>query len=135
MNFFTIFIGIFLPGSSINGIRDKILFFFFFGLSHPALAENNSGKRFYDFFYIFTIFFGIFLPGLSMNGIRDKNFVFTFSAYVIPFWLKILPGRGFIIFKIFLLFFSEFSFPGRVWMEFGTKILFSLFRLISSRNG
>ena len=33
-----------------------------------------------------------------------------------------MPGRGFIIFWICLLFFSEFSYPGRVWTELGTKI-------------
>jgi len=107
--------------------------FHFFSLSHPVLAKNDAGKRFYNFLNFFTIFFGIFLPGSSMNGIRDWNFDFTFSAYLIPFWLKMVPGRGFIIFWIFLLFFPEFSCPGRVWTEFGTKILFSLFRHISSR--
>ena len=53
----------------------------------------------------FAIFFGIFLPGSSMNGILEWNFVFTFSVYLIPFSEKIMPGRGFIIFRIFLLFF------------------------------
>ena len=33
-----------------------------------------------------------------------------------------MPERGF---QIFLLFFSDFSCPGRVWMEFGTKFFFS----------
>ena len=36
-----------------------------------------------------------------------------------------MPERGFLPFWIFLLFFSEFSCRGRVWMEFRTKI-FSL---------
>ena len=40
-----------------------------------------------------------------------------------------MPERGFLI---FLLFFSEFSYPGRVWTEFGTKIFFSLSRPILS---
>src|SRR6266702_3545744 len=72
--------------------------FHFFGLSHPVLAKNNAGKRLYNFLNFFTIFFGIFLLWSSMNGIRDENFVFTFSVYLNPFWLKIMPGRGFIIF-------------------------------------
>ena len=38
-------------------------------------------------------------------------------------------GRGFIIFCIFLLFFSEFSCPGRVWTEFATKMFFLFFSL------
>jgi len=101
----------------------------FFGLPHPTFGKNNVGKRCYNFLNFFTIFFGIFFPGSSMNGIRDQNFVFTFSVNLIPFWLKIMPGGGFIIFWIFLLFFSEFSFPGWVWTEFGAKILFLFFGL------
>ena len=108
------------------------IFFLFFGLSHPVLVINNAGKWFYSFLNFFTIFFVIFLPGLSMNGIRDQNFFSPFSAYLIPFWLKIMPGKGFIIFWIFLLFFSKFSCPDRVWTEFGTKIYFLLFQPISS---
>ena len=106
-----------------------------FGFSHPILVKTNAEKRFYKFFEFFYYFFGIFLPWSSMNGIRDKNFVFSFSAYLIPFWLKILLGRGFIIFGIFLLFYSEFSCLGRVWTKFETKIFFSLFRPITSRYG
>ena len=62
------------------------------------LGENNVGKRFSNFLNFFTFFLGIFLPGSSMNGILKENFVFTFSAYLIPFWLKIMSGRGVIIF-------------------------------------
>ena len=107
----------------------------FLGLPHPVLAKNNAGKRFYKFLNFFTIFFEIFFPGSSMNGILKWNFVFTFSAYIIPFWLKIMPGGGFIIFLFFLQFFSDFSCLGRVWTEFCSEILFSLFRSISSHFG
>ena len=113
----------------------KFFFFHFFNLSRPVLAKKNAEKRFYSFFNFFTIFFGIFLPGSSMNGILEKNFVFTFPAYHIPFWLKIMLERGFLIFLIFLLFFSEFSCPGRVWTEFWRKILCSLFWPITSCFG
>ena len=106
--------------------------FHFFGLSQPVFAKNSAGNRFYNFLNFITTFFGIFLLGSSMNGILEQNFVFTFSTYLIPYWLKIMTGRGFTIFWIFLLFFSEFSCSGRVWTEFWSKILFSLFRLISS---
>ena len=88
-------------------------FFLFFGLSNPVLAKNNPGKRFFNFLISFSIFLTIFLPGSSMNGIRDLNFFLSFSAYLIPFWLKIMPERGFLVCRIFLLFFSEFSCPGR----------------------
>ena len=86
--------------------------FHFFGLSHPVLAKNNVGKRFYNFLNFFTIFFVIFFSGSSMNGILEWNFVFTFSAYPHRFWIKIMPGRGFKIFWIFLLFFFGIFFPG-----------------------
>ena len=69
LNFFTIFIGILLSWSSMNGIRDEN-FVLFFGISHPVLAKNNAGKGFYNFLNFLTIFFGIFLPESSMNGIQ-----------------------------------------------------------------
>ena len=40
-----------------------------------------------------------------------------------------MPERDFIIFWILLLFYSEFSCPGRVWTEFGTKFFFFFFGL------
>ena len=73
---------------------------------------------------LFTIFFGISFPVSSMNGILELNFVFTLLVYLIPLVLEIMPGRGFIIFWIFLQFFSEFSYPGWVWTEFWSKIFF-----------
>ena len=116
-------------------LGNKFFFFLFSGLSHPVFGKNNVRKRFYNFLNFFTISFGIFFPGSSMNGILEWNFVFTFPANLIPFWLKIMPGGGFIIFWFFLEFFTDFSCPGRVWTEFCSEILFSLFRSISSRFG
>ena len=55
------------------------------------------------------------------------------STYLIPFWLKLTPGSCFLIFWIFLLFFFlQFSPPGWVWAEFGSKIILSISRSISS---
>ena len=85
------------------------IFSLLLGLSHPVLAKNNAGKRVFNFFNFFAIFFGIFLPRPSMNGNRGKKIFLSFSAYLLPFWLNIIPERGFLI---FLLFFSEFSCPG-----------------------
>ena len=129
-----IFFGIFLPGSSMwnSGLK---FFSRFLGLSHPVSAKTNAGKRFFCFLNFFAIIFGIFLPGSSMNGIRDQNFFLSFSVNLVPYWLKIIPIIGFLIFWIFLLFFSEFSCSGRVRTKFGTKICFSLSRPISSRFG
>jgi len=109
--------------------------FHFFGLFHPVFTKNNAGNWFYNFLNFLTIFFGIFCLGSSIDGILEKNFVFTFSAYLVLFWLKIMLGRGFIYFWIFLLFFSEFFCPGRVWTKFWCKISFSLLRPISSLFG
>ena len=38
-----------------------------------------------------------------------------------------MPEWGFLIFWIFLLFFSEYSCPGRVWTKFGAKFFFFFF--------
>ena len=78
-----------------SGIK---FFFLFLGLSHPVLAKNNAGKRFFSFFKFFAIFFRKFLPRAEYEWNSGQIFFFTFSAYLIPFWLKIMPGRGFIIF-------------------------------------
>ena len=135
MVFFYYFIRNFLARVEYERNSGVKFYFLLFSLSPPVLAKNNARKRFYNFFNFFTIFFEIFLPGSSMNGILELNFVFTYLVYLIPFGLKIIPGSGFIIFWIFLLFFSEFSCRGRVWTEFWSKIFFSLFRPISSRFG
>ena len=108
------------------------VFTHFLSLSHPVLAKNNARRRFYNFLNFFTLFLRIFFPGSSMNGIRYYIFFFSFSANLIPFWQKIMLGWSFLI---FLLFFLKFSCPRRLWTEFGTKILFSPFRLMSSRFG
>ena len=110
-------------------------FFLFCGQSHPVLAKIMLESGILFFLNFFDILFGIFLPGSSMNGIRVKKFFLAFLACLIPFWLKRIPERGFSIFWIILLFFSEFSCPGRVWMEFGAQSFFSLFRPVLSRFG
>ena len=61
------------------------------------------------FFNFFAISFGISLPGSNMNGIRAQIFFVLFSAYLIPFWLKIIPERGFLkFFEFFCFFFWNF---------------------------
>ena len=133
LSFFAIFFQNFLARVEFERNSGVKFCFHFLGLSHPFLAKNNAGKRFYNFLNFFTIFFRIFLPGSIMNRILEKNFVFTCPACLVLFCLEKMPGRSFIIFWIFLLFFSEFSCSGRVWTEFWCKIFFSLFRPISSR--
>ena len=76
---------------------------------------------------LFVIFIGIFLPVSRMNEIRDKNFFLPFSAYLIPFWLKIMPERGILIFWIFLQFFFR-NFLASVKYERNSGLkFFSLF--------
>ena len=114
--------------------RNNVLF----SLSRPfssRFGKDIAWKRFFYFLNFFAIFFGIFFLGSSMNGIRDQNFFLPFSAYLIPFWLKIMPERGFLSFLNFFAIFLLFSCQGRVWTEFWTKIFFSLSRPISSRFG
>ena len=95
------------------------------------MAKNNAGKRFFNFSNFSTIFFGIFLPWSSINGIRDENFFLSFSPYLFPFWLKIMPERGFffLIFEFFCYFFQNFL--PRVVYEWnsGLNFFFLLFGL------
>ena len=59
--FFAIFFGIFLPGSSMNGIRDYNFFFLFLGQSHLVLSRKNARNRFFNFLNFFAFFFRNFL--------------------------------------------------------------------------
>ena len=126
-NFFAIFFEIFLHGSSMNEIRDKIFF-----LSFPAYLipfwlkiKQEWGFLVFSIFFLFSSEFSS--TGLVWTEFRTKIYFPSFSVCLIPFRLKLMPKRGFLIFSIFLLFFSEFSSPGWVWTKIGTKFFFSLF--------
>ena len=83
----------------------------------------------FEFFYYFL--FGIFKLGLGRNRIRVLNFFFSFSAYLIPFWLKIMPEIGFVNFLIFFFYFFR-NFLARVEYERNSGLnLFSLFLHLS----
>ena len=93
LNFFSLFHGLPQPVLDRNNFFNFLNFFSFFlefsssgwvgtefgskislslsGPSHPVLAKNNAGMRFFNFLNFSATFFGIFLPGSSMNGIRD----------------------------------------------------------------
>ena len=63
--------------------------------------------------------------------------MFTFSSCLIPFWLKILPGRGFIIFKIFFYFFRNFLARVEYERNLGLKsfsVIFGLSHPILAKN-
>ena len=90
----------------------KIFFFVFLGLSHPVLDKNNAGKRFFNFLIFVLFFFQNFLARVEYEQNSELNFFFlSFSAYLIPFWLKIIAERGFSIFWFFSIFFGIFM-PG-----------------------
>ena len=73
---------------------------------------------------VFLLFFSEFsCPGRLWTEFETKIIFMSCSAYLIPFWLKIMPGK---VFEFFCYFFSVFSCRGRVWTEIGTKIIFSL---------
>ena len=69
-------------------------------------------------FEFFCYFIQNFLPRVEYERNLRLKFFLSFSAYLLPFWPKIMPERGF---WIFLIFYSEFSSLSRVWTEFGTK--------------
>ena len=123
MNFFAIFFGIFLPGSSKNGIRDKNYFLSFSTYLIPFWLEIISKVCFLILWY----FLQFSCPGRVWPKFGTKIFFSLSQPITSPFWLKIMPGRGFLIFSFFFLFFLEFSFSDRVWTEFGTKIFFFSF--------
>ena len=71
LNFFSIFFRIFLPGPSMNGIRDYNFFPSFLACLVKFWEKRMQGRGFIIFRIFFKNFFGIFLPRSSMNGIRD----------------------------------------------------------------
>ena len=68
-------------------------------------------------FLIFSIFLQFFSEFSCPGGVRTEfgsKIFLSFSAYLIPFWLKILE-RGFLIFfKFFCYFFQNFL----AWVEY-----------------
>ena len=58
--------------------------FHFFGLSHPVLAKNNAGKRFYDFSNFLTIFFSEFSSRVEYERISGVKFCFHFFGVSRP---------------------------------------------------
>ena len=109
--------------------------FHFFRLSHPVLAKNNAGKTFYNFLNFFPIFFRNFLSWVEYERNSRVKFCFHFFGLSHPVLAKNNAGKRFYNFLNFFTIFSEYSCPGRVWTEFWSKILFSLFRPISTCFG
>ena len=134
-----IFLKFFLEVSCSGWVRiefgTKIFFLSFSTYLIPFWLKLMPERGFLIFWFLFLFFFWYFLVRIEYERDLGLKFFLSFSAYLILFWLKIMSEMGFLIFWIFLLFFSELSCPGRVWMEFGRKIVFSLSRPMSSRFG
>ena len=111
-------------------------FFLFIGLSHLVLVKNNTGKRFINFLmFFFLYFFWNFLARIEYERNSGLKFCSLFLGLSHPILARNNAGSMFLIFWFFLVFFWKFSSPGRVWTEFKTKLLFYLFRPITSRFG
>ena len=109
------------------------MFFLFFVLSHPVLAIKNAKKRFLNFFEFFSLFFRNFHAQVEYELNSGLNiFSLSFSAYLIPFWLKIMSERGFLIFfLIFCYFFRNVVARVEYERNLGLKFFFLFFRPIS----
>ena len=116
----------------------KIFFFSFSAYLIPVLAKNNAGNRFSNFLNFFAIFFGIFLPGWEQTEFGTKIFFSRFWPISSRFGKKIMSGIGFLIFWIFLLFFSEFScrveYKRNSGLKFSSPFLFLPHQVLATDN-
>ena len=109
-------------------------FFLFLGLSHPNLAINNFGKKFFNFLIFFLLFSEFSYPSWTWTEFETKIFL-SFSNYLIMSWLKIMPERGFLG---FYYFFRNFNARVEYERNSGLKffsIFFEIFLPRSSMNG
>ena len=132
--FFAIFLAIFFPGPSMNGIQDWNFFLFVSTYLIPLCLKLIPERGFLIFLIFFLFFWELFCPSRVWTEFGTKTF-FLLSRHLNPFWLKTMSKWGFLILWIFMLFFAEFSCQGQVRTEFGTKIFFPLSRRILSRFG
>ena len=109
--------------------------FFFFSFSAYLISfwlKIRPERVFLIFFNFLAIFFRNFLAKVENEQNSGQNFFSLFLGLSHHVLAKNKAGKRFFN---FLLSFSEFSCSGRVWMEVGTKIFFSLSRIITSRFG
>ena len=136
LNFFASFFRNFLARVEYERNSWVKFCFHFFSLSKPFLAKNNTGRCFIIFSIFLLFFFRNFLARFEYERNSGVKFCLHFFGLSRPVLAKNNAGKRFYDFSNFLtLFFSEFSCPCRVWTEFWSKILFSLFQPISSRFG
>ena len=105
----------------------------------PFWLQLMPGSCFLIFWIFLLFFFCNFLPRVEYERNSGQKLFSTLSAYLIlsrPVFAKNNNRKLFFnFFEFFCYFFSEFSPPGRVWAELGSKIVFSLSRPVSSQFG
>ena len=137
LNFFAIFFGIFLPGSSVNGIHDWNFFFSFSAHIIQFWLKIMPERVFFNFLNFLAFFLSEFpCTGRAWTEFRNKIFFFIFLGLYQPVLDRNKVGIKFFNFlNFFTIFYLEFSSSGCVGTEFGSKIFFPLSRPISSRFG
>ena len=120
--FLLFFFRIFLPWSSMNGIREFNFFFSFSAYLIPFWLKIMPER-------VFLIFLPFFLEFSSSGWIGTefgtKIYFLSFPAYLFPFWLKIMPERVFLIFfNFFAIFFQNFLARVEYERDSGLKFFF-----------
>ena len=90
----------------------KIFFSLFLGLSHPVLAKNNAGNRFFNFFQFFWYFFRNFLAQAEFEQNSELKFFSLFLGLSHLVLAKTNEGKRFFhLLNFFAIFFVIFL-PG-----------------------
>ena len=106
-----------MPGSSMNGIRDKNIFLSFSAYLIPFSLKNNTGKTFFLFFEFFGNFFRNFLALVEYEQNSGLQFFSLCPGLSHPVLVKNNAGkRLFNFFNFFPIFFGIF-FPGSSFSE------------------
>ena len=103
-------------------------FFSILGQSPPGLDRNNAVMMCLTFLNFFAIFFGNFLAKVGWEWNLGLKFFSFFLGLCYPTFNRNNAGMMFFIsLNFFAIFFLEFSCPGWVGTEFGTKTFFLSF--------
>ena len=86
-------------------------FSLFLGLSHPVLAKNNAGKRFFNFSNFFAIFFQNFLARIEYERNSGQKFFALFLGLSHPVLGKNIARKRFFYFFLFFAIFFRIFLP------------------------
>ena len=101
-----------MPGSSMNGIRDKSIFLSFSAYLIPFSLKTNTRKRFFLFFEFFDNFFRNFLTLVEYEQNSGLQFFSLYPGLSHPVLAINNAGKRFFnFFNFFPIFFGIF-FPG-----------------------